>query len=210
MVNNSYVGGQVRQFGNLSFSRIFDAGHMVPYYQPETAFTVFTRIIQGDDIGMGRDVDLSSFATEGLKESLHANKKYGELPSTCWIRDSVYTCTLEEQYGIALGQGTVKDGIWTQDDVHDVPGDTAPSHSSVKTLRPTTTSSVPVTGVYTATNTPTSTPISGASSDRLRLRFSRRAILPFVPEEGEEDKRRARKMRNGLAGGLAGAGALLL
>ena len=26
-VNDSYVGGQVRQYGNLSFSRVYQAGH---------------------------------------------------------------------------------------------------------------------------------------------------------------------------------------
>ncbi|KAI4264676.1 MAG: hypothetical protein L6R35_007288, partial [Caloplaca aegaea] len=47
VVNSSYVGGAVRQYGNLSFSRIYNAGHLIPAYQPETAFTVFTRIIMG-------------------------------------------------------------------------------------------------------------------------------------------------------------------
>ena len=27
-VNENYVGGQVRQYGNLSFSRVYQAGHM--------------------------------------------------------------------------------------------------------------------------------------------------------------------------------------
>jgi hypothetical protein len=64
----------VRQFGNLTFARIYDAGHMVPYYQPETAFTVFSRIIMGVDVSMGKDVDLGTWSTEGEAESLHKNK----------------------------------------------------------------------------------------------------------------------------------------
>lgn len=40
VVNSTYVGGEVRQFGNLSFTRVYDAGHQVPAYQPETAFQV--------------------------------------------------------------------------------------------------------------------------------------------------------------------------
>ena len=34
IVNTTYIGGVVRQYGNLSFSRIYDAGHSVPAYQP--------------------------------------------------------------------------------------------------------------------------------------------------------------------------------
>ncbi|KAK1017804.1 hypothetical protein LTR33_019427, partial [Friedmanniomyces endolithicus] len=39
VVNSSYIGGAVRQYGNLSFSRIYASGHFVPYFQPETAYT---------------------------------------------------------------------------------------------------------------------------------------------------------------------------
>jgi hypothetical protein len=69
--NGDYIGGHVRQYGNLSFSRIFYAGHSTPADQPEWAFTVFTRIIKGTDIGSGEPVDLSSFATEGPTTSNH-------------------------------------------------------------------------------------------------------------------------------------------
>ena len=74
VVNSSYVGGQVRQFGNLSFARIYDAGHTVPTYQPETAFTVFTRVIKGTDVSMGKEVDLSTFGSTGPAVSNHRNK----------------------------------------------------------------------------------------------------------------------------------------
>ena len=30
--NDSYVGGLVRQYGNLSFSRVFEAGHEGTHY----------------------------------------------------------------------------------------------------------------------------------------------------------------------------------
>ncbi|KAH8666418.1 Alpha/Beta hydrolase protein [Xylariales sp. PMI_506] len=62
-VNDSYVGGLVRQIGNLSFSRVFQAGHYVPAYQPETAFQVFSRIIAGTAIADGQAIDLSTYNT---------------------------------------------------------------------------------------------------------------------------------------------------
>jgi len=43
IVNDTYIGGQVRQYGNLSFTRVYEAGHEVPAYQPETAYRIFTR-----------------------------------------------------------------------------------------------------------------------------------------------------------------------
>lgn len=111
-VNPSYIGGAVRQYGNLSFSRIYDAGHQVPYYQPETAFAVFSRTIQGRDISTGHETDLSTFATEGPNTSDHKNTVPPQPDSACWIRDAVYTCTEEERAAIRQGKGTVKDGIW--------------------------------------------------------------------------------------------------
>ncbi|ENI07222.1 hypothetical protein COCC4DRAFT_49129 [Bipolaris maydis ATCC 48331] len=112
VVNPSYVGGAVRQYGNLSFSRIYDAGHQVPYYQPEAAFAVFSRTIQGRDISTGREADLSTFATEGPNTSDHKNAVPPQPDSACWIRDTVSTCTEEERAAIRQGKGTVKDGIW--------------------------------------------------------------------------------------------------
>jgi Serine carboxypeptidase len=52
-VNESYVGGLVRQYGNFSFARIFQAGHEVPAYQPETAYEIFRRSMNNLDIATG-------------------------------------------------------------------------------------------------------------------------------------------------------------
>lgn len=42
---------------------VFAAGHLIPAYQPETLFTLFTRIILGTDLSSGELVDLASFRT---------------------------------------------------------------------------------------------------------------------------------------------------
>jgi carboxypeptidase C (cathepsin A) len=45
--------GVVRQKGRLSFARIYDAGHEVPFYQPKAAQEMFRRVIQGYDVATG-------------------------------------------------------------------------------------------------------------------------------------------------------------
>lgn len=37
------VGGQVKQYGNYSFSRVYQAGHEVPWYQSELSYEIFMR-----------------------------------------------------------------------------------------------------------------------------------------------------------------------
>jgi hypothetical protein len=43
----------VRQYGNLSYIRTYQAGHAIPSYQPETAYKVFTRALFNLDIATG-------------------------------------------------------------------------------------------------------------------------------------------------------------
>lgn len=212
VVNDSYIGGHVRQYGNLSFSRIFDAGHMVSYYQPETMFTAFTRIIQGDDIGMGRTVDLSSFGTRGPSNSIHSNKVPAEPPSNCWLREIESTCTEAQKYSMYLGQGTVKDGIWFPPEINNVPKSISRRLTSMKATRSTTSRLIQPTGVYTATTTPTAILTSEASSHYLQFKFTRRQE-PYASSSGSTgsfDPSTKRKVRKILIGVLSGVGALLL
>jgi hypothetical protein len=43
----------VRQYGNLSYIRTYQAGHSIPSYQPETAYQIFTRALFNLDIATG-------------------------------------------------------------------------------------------------------------------------------------------------------------
>ena len=47
MVNDE-AAGEMRQFGNLHFLRVYDAGHMVPMDQPAHALAMITRLIAND------------------------------------------------------------------------------------------------------------------------------------------------------------------
>lgn len=39
--------GASRQSGNFSFTRVYDAGHEVPYYKPKAALALFRRVLGG-------------------------------------------------------------------------------------------------------------------------------------------------------------------
>ncbi|RDW94562.1 hypothetical protein BP5796_00325 [Coleophoma crateriformis] len=53
VTNASYVGGLVRQAGSFSFSRVFQAGHKVMSFQPETVYRIFQRAMSGSDVATG-------------------------------------------------------------------------------------------------------------------------------------------------------------
>ena len=111
VVNNTYVGGAVRQYGNLSFSRVYDAGHLIPAYQPETAFTVFTRIISGTSLTTGEQIDRSVYGTTGTANATYVNDSPKALKPRCWIRNINATCTEEQLETIKAGKGALVNGI---------------------------------------------------------------------------------------------------
>lgn len=188
VVNNTYVGGVVRQYGNLSFSRIYDAGHLIPAYQPETAFTVFTRIIMGHDISLGEDVDLSSYTSNGTANSTETAKGHDQLAPTCWLRNIDNTCAKDQKAMLQQNKGMIINGIlysassdWKSPPssismVAGYPGTGPPSTTTngapsptTKGSASTTTSEVP-TGVFTATSTPSTTKKNAASdSEQVRV-----------------------------------------
>ncbi|OMP81760.1 Carboxypeptidase S1-like protein A [Diplodia seriata] len=65
--------GETRQYGKLSFTRVWDAGHEVPYFQPAAAFQIFNRTTFSFDIATGelRVLPNSSYATNGTAETTH-------------------------------------------------------------------------------------------------------------------------------------------
>jgi hypothetical protein len=168
----------VRQFGNFSFSRIYDAGHMVPFYQPETAFTVFTRVIDGTDLSTGEPIDLSTFQSSGPMNSTHTNSPLAKQPApTCWIRAVQDTCSSEQISDMKQGKGIVAAGIWySNSKQYSAPSSTVaagkpgtPVSQSSTSSKSTNsgssgTSTVALTGVFTATATPS--PTEGTASGR--------------------------------------------
>merc|ERR1712137_15171 len=71
--NDSYVGGLVRQYGNLSYIRTYQAGHAIPAYQPETAFQIFTRALFNLDIATGTESTAGTLDTDTYMSSGRAD-----------------------------------------------------------------------------------------------------------------------------------------
>lgn len=183
VVNSTYVGGAVRQYGNLSFSRIYNAGHLIPAYQPETAFTVFTRIIMGSDISLGNPVDLSSFASNGSANATFTNSVPPALQPTCYVRNIEISCADGQKDLIRKGGGNVINGVF-----YSQPSDWKAPASSVAvdagypgsiplttTISATPTGSsavktsteVVLTGVFVASSTPTLTKTGSSSKSQI-------------------------------------------
>ncbi|EME45168.1 hypothetical protein DOTSEDRAFT_23237 [Dothistroma septosporum NZE10] len=182
VVNDSYVGGAVKQYGNLSFSRVYDAGHFVPYYQPETAFQIFARIIMGSDLATAADVDLATYTSNGTANSTHTNRVPSPPAYTCWVRNWDDSCSDDDTTAMKAGKGVVEYGVYYQDSK-----DVALPSASVNAGKPgspiTTTSSgsstgkahastTPLTGVYTATGTPSPTGAAARPLPALEIRVA--------------------------------------
>jgi len=61
--------GMTRQYGNFSFTRVFQAGHEVPSYQPAAAHEVFRRAMFGLDIATGKGKTGDDYKTEGPSDT---------------------------------------------------------------------------------------------------------------------------------------------
>jgi carboxypeptidase C (cathepsin A) len=109
--NDSYVGGRVRQYGNLSFSRVYEAGHEIPSYQPETAYRIFTRALFNMDIATGTQSTYSG--GEAYKSSGPADtwSFKNELPAQplqfCYVLDPYSTCTEDQLLAVQNGTALV-------------------------------------------------------------------------------------------------------
>ena len=62
MVDNVEYG-KVRQHGNFSFTRIYEAGHEIPYYQPKASLEFFRRVLGKKAISDGVADITASYST---------------------------------------------------------------------------------------------------------------------------------------------------
>ena len=113
LVNETYVGGQVRQYGNLSFSRVYQAGHMTPSYQPETSYRIFMRAMFNKDIATGLLPLSDALTTIGPSDVRHIkNELIEERPTpVCYIINPGATCDDEVFKTVKNGTAIIKDWV---------------------------------------------------------------------------------------------------
>ena len=103
------VRGMTRQFGNYSFSRVFQSGHMIPSYEPAAAYNVFMRATYNKDIATGKEAVHDELSTFGPLSTFHIKNKVHEAPKPrCYILQPE-TCVPEVWEKVKAGKVTVKD-----------------------------------------------------------------------------------------------------
>ncbi|KEF59060.1 carboxypeptidase D [Exophiala aquamarina CBS 119918] len=73
--------GETREYGNFSFTRIYEAGHEVPYYQPIASLAFFKRALTGMDIATGNISINATYGTDGEATATHT-EPFVPLPAT--------------------------------------------------------------------------------------------------------------------------------
>ena len=114
-IRDREVGAQTRQYGNLSYTRVYQAGHQVSAFQPEIAFTIFQRVLHGQDVATGSlDIDFLetqnlTYATIGPAQSSSTNTTLPEIPDIPCYTLNVEECTDEQRRHYFDGTAVVED-----------------------------------------------------------------------------------------------------
>ncbi|KAG5956268.1 hypothetical protein E4U57_002752 [Claviceps arundinis] len=154
LVNDTYIGGLVRQYGNLSFSRIYQAGHSVAWYQPETAFQVFARIMMGTSLSTGGHINLSLYNTTGSSVASHSDDLPAMPSTTCWVYNFASTCDDGAHGLVSEGAGVVINGVLYSQSADWLLATTQTASST--SGKGSTSTMEALTGVFAATKTPAS------------------------------------------------------
>lgn len=110
--NGCYTGGLVRQHGNVSFSRVFGAGHSASYYQPETVYRIFDRAMSGQDVGTGEVQASEKYSSEGPETAFDVMHELPESrESVCYLLDVQWTCTPNQIKALKDGTAVVEDFV---------------------------------------------------------------------------------------------------
>ncbi|PVH91350.1 alpha/beta-hydrolase [Periconia macrospinosa] len=73
MVVDGTEYGEVRQYGNFSFARVYEAGHEIPYYQPVASLAYFNRTLFHWDIATGEKRITANLTSSGPANATHTN-----------------------------------------------------------------------------------------------------------------------------------------
>ena len=133
VTNDTYQGGAVRQFGGLSFSRVFQAGHSTNAYQPETVYRIFNRTLGGKDVATGNKDASNGYSTEGPSSSYDFVQQ--ELPAkadTCMVLGTFDEISVLDAAASAQSPAEGDDAEGGSDSDSDSDSDSGSSSLSVK------------------------------------------------------------------------------
>ncbi|KAI1177670.1 Alpha/Beta hydrolase protein [Nemania sp. FL0916] len=63
--------GESRQYGNFSFTRVYESGHEIPYYQPKAALAFFSRILGDLVVADGTTPVTATYESNGTAKATH-------------------------------------------------------------------------------------------------------------------------------------------
>lgn len=109
LITSDGVKGMTRQYGNFSFTRVFQAGHEVPAYQGQAAYEIFHRATFGLDVPTGLFETNDTFTTVGPSDVWRI-KGLPPVPQKpmCYILRPM-TCVPEIWDKVIKGAVTIKD-----------------------------------------------------------------------------------------------------
>lgn len=110
------AGGLVRQYGNLSFSRVFEAGHEIPSYQPQTAYNIFMRALFNKDIATGEQntygPDGEVYSSEGPSDTWeYRNDDPPDPTHFCYVLEPYTLCSEAQIESIVDGTACIQNYI---------------------------------------------------------------------------------------------------
>ncbi|KAF2717289.1 peptidase S10, serine carboxypeptidase [Polychaeton citri CBS 116435] len=80
--------GEVRQYGNFSFLRMYESGHEVPYYQPKASLELFRRVLGNLIVSDGSAPVTGDYNTTGSANTTHT-ESFVPLPSSTGSSDAL-------------------------------------------------------------------------------------------------------------------------
>lgn len=120
ITNSSYNGGFVRQADKFSFSRVFQAGHAVQAFQPETVSQIFNRVMSSTDVATGKiniinQMGNAIYRTSGPKVVRNVTETLPAMPEpTCYTLSAGSTCSDEQIGALEADNALVKDFVVVQ------------------------------------------------------------------------------------------------
>lgn len=85
---------------------------VVPYYQPETAFQIFDRVMFNKDVATGKEDTTREYSTTGSSSAFTPSEYHFESEEAdCYLWDILETCTQDQKAILRSGKAIVKDFV---------------------------------------------------------------------------------------------------